>query len=193
MNAVSQCFHLVIQKEDINNNKDIQLEDIKNYLENNEVIKFYAFILHDKDTNDNGELKTPHYHIVIYLTRAFAKNTIIMDIVKSMSINKLIVSCRVGDIVESTIYLTHSESKTKYHYSSLDIVTNDIYNLNSILSHQTCLYILSIDYLIELVIKSDSLSQVYSVLGLKDAKLYRAIITDLWRDKQAGSLKNYVI
>ena len=166
--------------------------DLKNYLINNEVIKFYAFILHDKDINENGELKTPHYHIIIYLTHSYAKNTVIMDFVKGMEINKCIVSCKLGDIIESTIYITHIGQKNKYHYSTLDIETNDIHNLNNILSHQCFDGLLSIDYLIELVIKSNSISAVYSVLGLKDAKLYHSIIYDLWRDKCNGNLKDYI-
>lgn len=29
-----------------------------------EVFKEWAYILHDKDTDENGELKKPHYHVV---------------------------------------------------------------------------------------------------------------------------------
>lgn len=190
MNAVSLCFSLVIEEKDINNNKDITEKDLIDYCCNNECVRFYALIKHDKDINEDGEKIRNHYHLVIYLTRAFSKNTILGDIVRTLSINKLIVSIRVGDIIDSVCYLTHNECKgNKHKYSSLDIKTNDIYNLNSILSQHICLYVLSIDYLIGLVSRCSSLSEIYSILGLKDAKLYRSIVLDLWKEYHISNIR----
>ena len=45
-----------ITKEDILTG----IEQGKNYIDK------YAFILHDKDKNENGELKASHYHILLH-------------------------------------------------------------------------------------------------------------------------------
>lgn len=183
MNVVSQCFSLVIEEYDKANDKHYSIKDLENYLSSNECIRFYALILHNKDINELGEKVRDHYHCVIWLTRPYSKQTILMDFVKNLQCNKVCVSIRLGDIVESTIYLNHGEEDNKYIYSTLDIITNDITNLNSILSKQTCLYFTSIDYLISLVQKCSTKSEIYSILGLKESKLYRSIICDLWLEK----------
>lgn len=180
------CFSLVIEKNDKLNNKVISYDDLISYCNFQELIRFYALILHDKDKKieDSKEVSIrPHYHLVIYLHNPFSKKTVINDIANYLKCNKNIISARVGDLVESTCYLTHDENmKGKYCYSSIDIRTNDINNLNSILSKQISSYTLTIDYLQHLVNSCNSLTEVYSVLGLKDSKLYRSLIHDMWFD-----------
>lgn len=57
---MAKHLEIILYQEDGYNNDSI-LEVIKQH----KMIKLYAFILHDKDTDDNGELVKPHYHVYL--------------------------------------------------------------------------------------------------------------------------------
>lgn len=44
----------------------LSIEDIKNNLDNDDHVKFYAIIKHDKDKNKDNELVESHYHIFVH-------------------------------------------------------------------------------------------------------------------------------
>lgn len=72
----------------------------------------YAAILHDKDLDDNGELKKPHYHYVVRFNSA-KWNT---AIAKDLSIKEnYIEQCQ--NINNSLLYLLHYNDSDKYQYS----------------------------------------------------------------------------
>lgn len=176
--------HLVIEAYDKLNNKNISERDISNYLSSQDNILFYSFIKHDKDINDLGELERVHYHLVIKYNNTYSKNTVINDIAKSLMVNRNIISNRIGlDFILSVQYLIHQNNKEKYQYDILDIWTNDVNEMFSILYDSVSSYDLDIDYLLELVRDNQSISAIYKILGLKKVKQYRAIINDLWKEK----------
>lgn len=92
-------------------------------------LKAYAYILHDKDTIEIGELKTSHCHVIVSLVnnttceavrnwfRGFVDN-------RGLPVNTLAQSCH--DIFAAFDYLTHNteqaKSDGKYLYSDSDIV-----------------------------------------------------------------------
>ena len=41
------------------------VDSIKNILNEKDCIKDYAYIVHDKDKNNDGELKAPHIHLIM--------------------------------------------------------------------------------------------------------------------------------
>lgn len=79
----------------------------------------YAYILHDKDIDDNGELIKPHYHL-----RIFGVNQ------KSVSAWADFLQVKENEIQflenkrRAIRYLIHLDSPKKYQYNSLDIITN---------------------------------------------------------------------
>ena len=185
MVSKSSYFHLVIEKYDTLNNKVITEQELNNYLKNNEVITFYAFILHDKDINECGELVREHYHLIVCLKNPYSKTTLINDISSKLLINKVIVQSRlIKDFVKSVQYLLHKNDKEKYQYDLLDIWTNDTNEVIGIINEGISQYDLDIDYLIELVNCSSCITSVYKELGLKKTRTYRSIIIDLWKDRK---------
>lgn len=108
-------------------------EYIKSVLDNalnNNVISFYAFICHNKDINSNGQMKKPHYHLIIewIYTKSHHINIDIVDYFKDkLYINNLnqaqCESCR--SINKSIRYLTHKDNLEKTIYDDSDIVTSD--------------------------------------------------------------------
>lgn len=184
MQGRSDLYEIILQKVDTLNNKVISEEELKNYLTKCDNLRFWAFKLHDKDVNENGELKTPHYHIVIKFYSPYAKSTIINAFAKDMLINKNIISATiVQSLVNMTRYLSHSDSPSKHRYDELTILTNNVDEYLEIYNG-TDIFTLDIVALINVLEKCENLSQVYCAIGLKNAVKYRAVINDLWKDIQ---------
>ena len=107
-----------------------QVQDV--LLKHDKQIKAYAFIEHDRDVDENGEIKPRHIHILIRLIQARTVSDVcnwfsgFFDY-KGLGINTL---CQeMHDISNSYLYLTHSTAQAleqgKFQYSSNDIFTND--------------------------------------------------------------------
>lgn len=87
--------------------------------------------LHDKDLNANGEIKKPHYHIVLFFTGPTTYNRV-------DKITKLIngtIPKRVISPIGMIRYLTHKDNPEKYQYDEREITTInglDIEDINGI-------------------------------------------------------------
>ncbi|MBQ4259778.1 MAG: hypothetical protein IJB84_05910 [Lachnospiraceae bacterium] len=76
----------------------------------------YAFALHDKDIQDNGEPKKPHWHVVLRFEQAHWSSAICNDL--GISENYIEKS---RSFVNSLLYLIHYNDPDKYQYST-DVV-----------------------------------------------------------------------
>ena len=77
----------------------------------------FAYILHDKDTKDTGEIVEPHYHLLIVF-----KNPRSFE-----AIQRSFVGAHIEEtlnIVSAVNYLIHNGKPNKYNYKKSDIVTN---------------------------------------------------------------------
>lgn len=79
----------------------------------------YAYILHDKDTKDDGSLKPPHYHFRVFsdLQKTLSAWSKLFDVAENY-VEKL------DDKRLSIRYLIHLDNKEKYQYNENCIVTN---------------------------------------------------------------------
>lgn len=73
----------------------------------------YVLILHDKDVNDDGELKKPHYHGILKFAQARWRSAIADEI--GIAPNYLE---KTGCWESSAAYLIHFGSDDKYQYDS---------------------------------------------------------------------------
>ena len=84
----------------------------------------YAYIKHDKDTNDDGTIKKTHYHLRIF----YKDKKSISAWAKFFNVNQNDIQI-LTDKRLSIRYLIHIDSKDKFLYNYDDIVTNfDISN-----------------------------------------------------------------
>lgn len=86
----------------------------------------YAYILHDKDTNDDGSLKKEHIHLLIFFKNARWGSAILKEINID---NSNLIEFR-EDKAKAIQYLIHSNNLNKFQYNYQDIKTNiniDIY------------------------------------------------------------------
>lgn len=78
---------------------------------------YFAYILHDKDTKETGEVVEPHYHLLLVFKNARSFETI----------QRLFVGAHIEEtlnIVSAVNYLIHNGKPDKYAYDKSAIVTN---------------------------------------------------------------------
>lgn len=87
-------------------------------------IKACAYIYHDKDTRDDGELKEPHYHVLLCLYNQRYESSVHNWFLRFENADGELINthtqvCR--DIMNTYRYLTHANAKDKVQYSREDI------------------------------------------------------------------------
>lgn len=75
----------------------------------------YRYILHDKDVDENGNLKKPHFHVVWQVPSPRT----IESLKKELSVPYLE---NVRTIKKMLQYLTHANEKDKFHYDISDSI-----------------------------------------------------------------------
>ncbi len=89
-------------------------------------IKGFAYILHKYDTKDTGELKEPHYHILLRLWSRRSLATVrrwFWCLDENGPVNTL--NEPLGSVETGYAYLTHQYDPDKYQYSKDSIVVSD--------------------------------------------------------------------
>ena len=85
----------------------------------------YAFIIHDRDINDNGEIKTVHIHLYLCSDKRHQLKYYIYLLSDLLNINEELISVRVSNSDAGDIqYLVHKNNKEKFQYNVDDIKTN---------------------------------------------------------------------
>lgn len=93
---------------------------IKNAL-NKKCIKQFAYIKHDKDADENGNLKAPHWHIMIQ----FYDSQDSKYIAKWFEIEEQYVGKSTSGRFNSMLcYLTHANAPGKHQYASSEVTAN---------------------------------------------------------------------
>lgn len=79
----------------------------------------YYYIYHDKDVNDDGSVKKPHYHIQLYSDEQKVIDT--WASIYNVSSNRVE---RIKNKISAIRYLTHCDNNEKYSYQIENIGTN---------------------------------------------------------------------
>ena len=174
--------------------KDYDLEEAKcgmfphltNWCEAN--CKMYAYILHDKDTLENGSAKTPHIHLIALLNSNRTRlSTTLNNLADSIGVCSLAISIdKVSDFNGSIQYLVHKNNNDKYQYNVLDITTNmtkgelDVY-LNSEGKG------ISLENLITIIKRNKNITDIIRDVGLNNYRLYRNVIWDIYAELHCSS------
>lgn len=91
----------------------------------------YAYILHDQDTDASGQLKKPHYHVILDFENERQSNVI----AEAFSTAENNVE-RCKSLSGAVKYLVHAENPEKYQYDKAFIVSNNI-NISKYLQFAT--------------------------------------------------------
>lgn len=113
---------------------DCWAETLTSALEKEPNIRTWAYILHDKDTEDDGTPKTPHVHIVLGLNESVKYSTaggyagVPAQYVQHIR-QRIIAGKRwYADIGGALSYLTHRNAPDRYQYSDDDVVAKPGYD-----------------------------------------------------------------
>lgn len=173
-------INVVISLKDIVDTNLI-MKRLKVYCENN--TNLFAFILHNKDTLENGEIKTPHIHLVALLKNNRQRlGTTLNHLSNALMLSPLAISIeKMSDLVGSIHYLIHKDNKEKYQYDKSLIVTNiSEGELTTYLASDS--KSMSIEYLIEVVSRNRSKIDIMREIGLTYYHLYRNTINDIYKE-----------
>lgn len=110
-----------LRKYEIENQvKYLTLEQIEKGVKNPAVTQ-YAYILHDKDVDSNGNKKEPHYHVFIWLKDSYDSKYV----AQWFGVQEQYI-VRIKDDAGAMEYLTHSNEteQDKYQYDKSEIVAN---------------------------------------------------------------------
>lgn len=100
--------------------KYIDLDKIEKILNEKDCIRDWAYIVHDKDVNDKGELKEPHIHLALRFHNAYdTKHVAQWFDIKENYVNKV-----KGKWVDMLKYLTHKNALDKFQYNDEDVKSN---------------------------------------------------------------------
>ena len=160
----------------------ISIEALKEFLNANALQ--YAFIKHDKDVSDNGEMKTLHYHVVVLnsVKKRQRLSTILTALAVALQVNTMAISIEpLKNDIGSLQYLLHKNDAEKYQYSKSDIVTNiDLKELDTYLLAENDN--ITIDRLVYLCTTCNNLIEVMQAVGLGRYHIYRNVIHDIWKN-----------
>lgn len=106
--------------------KDILLNGI-DYLKLNKPLISYAYILHDKDINEDGNLKKIHYHLYLEFNNRLSET-----ILRKLFNTEIVQICKNTNYYIS--YFIHLYDIDKYQYDKNDIIFYNL-DINNILNN----------------------------------------------------------
>lgn len=115
MNDRYRLFSLILYEDTTSYN-------IKEVLKNIKAYKFYAYIIHDKDLQESGEVKKKHFHVIIKLDNA----TTIKALAKKIGIPENFIQHARNERA-MVRYLIHFDDDDKYQYQLSEIKSSRNY------------------------------------------------------------------
>jgi len=142
----------------------------------------YYLIKHDKDVDNQGQLKRPHYHLVLVALKRYRVKQILNMLVDIFNTN--IENIQIDEnisLIASVQYLIHLNDSNKYQYSSKEIYTNNEDNLNALLLENPTTNELTTQQLIDFIFtqKMNRL-ELINCIGIGKYQHYRYTINDLY-------------
>ena len=102
----------------------INMELVKEQLNNRECIKDWAYIIHDKDIKENGEPVAPHVHIIM----RFKGPQQLKYIGNWFEQKEQYVEAWKGGWTTACRYLTHANDESKHQYDNSEVIANFDYD-----------------------------------------------------------------
>lgn len=97
-------------------------DDLIKFLESHQDLLYFG-ILHNKDIFPTGEVKKPHFHLIIGVDK---DSKIAKSYLSSLFDDEALYFQNVRSLPHYVRYLTHKDNLEKYQYSDSDVFTNDI-------------------------------------------------------------------
>ena len=159
-------------------NGTLNIEKLEKYI--NIYCSYYFIILHDKDTNEHGEIKKPHFHIVMKTRKRITLGGLLRDISELLNINKTSISARETINETASIrYLLHLDYENKHQYAPFEILTKRHDILKNALDGKEITQELTAQLLIEIIKENKNKLKIMEKIGLNNYTRYRGAIVDI--------------
>ena len=141
---------------------------------------YYFIILHDKDTNEHGEIKKPHFHIVMKTRKRITLGGLLRELSELLKIDKTVISARETINETASIrYLLHLDYQDKHQYAPSEILTKRHDILKNALDGKEITQELTATLLIEIIKESKNKLKIMERIGLNNYTRYRGAIIDI--------------
>lgn len=157
---------------------------VKNYESKIETLSslglVYATILHDKDIDNKGVLKNPHWHLIIKLEKRVRAKTILLrlcEILKTSAENIQINEC--FNFISSVQYLIHKNDSDKFQYDIDNIYHNMGLALSMYLESSQKDIEFTTDMIIDIVESCQDTIDLIRTLGIYRYNSLRNTISDI--------------
>lgn len=126
LNQRSDKFSLVLNDNELELFKNARNVVNKFMLQDDITIVYIACIMHDRDKDDHGDLKTKHYHVVLQLNSVCRIGTLLNRIsdIFNCNINQVSIE-KCSSLCMQSRYLMHLDDFDKVPYYMTEVVTND--------------------------------------------------------------------
>lgn len=138
----------------------------------------YAFIYHDCDHLEDGQVKTPHIHYCGNWKTVKRLSTVLGEISSVCGIVPTAITISKYESFSGCLqYLIHKNNPEKFQYKQKDIVTNiPAPEMDAFMAEDNKL---DMDSLIKLVMSSPDRLSIMRSLGLTRYRMYRNMINDI--------------
>ena len=147
----------------------------------------FAYIFHDKDTDNDGVIKRKHLHLVLECPTRRRVSYYIKHLAMMFGVDRSQVQVEVSNNFDWDIqYLIHKNNPEKYQYDGTDIITN---MSRSELDERMLTVVhkeVTAKFIFDTVKSCKTKSQVIFRLGLGNANIYKSVIDTFVRDGWLG-------
>lgn len=151
----------------------------------------YYRIIHDKDFNENGELKTPHIHLVVELKTRVRFTTMLSRLSYHCKVPENCISLQdIKNISKIVQYLTHKNDSSKYQYNDEEVDTNNRERYNYLVMSDEK-FVLTTDELFDIIDNALNVRELVRKLGIDLYMKYARVIDLLWKDKNEHLTESY--
>ena len=147
----------------------------------------YYYILHDKDVDEFGQVKTKHIHLLFTYKekRTRLKRMLSLlngEIFGGMDKTRSLITIAIWKDYEFGIqYLIHKNDEDKYQYKVSDVYTSDLETLTEVMDY-TAEGSLSIDKIKVYCWEANSLTEVLTRVGLVNSRNYLNVIKTIYNE-----------
>lgn len=100
----------------------LDLDNMINIINTRDEIQDYAYIIHDRDLDDDGQLKPPHVHLAVRLKQK--RPTALKYIADWFKVEPQFINKIRAGFPKMLQYLTHKNDPKKYQYPADEVISN---------------------------------------------------------------------
>lgn len=169
---------------------DIKLEQVIEKIKHE--THYYFGITHDKDTNEYGELKRSHLHLVLKLKAKITLNGLLRKLEKLLGIDKNRISAQITKSQDLVIrYLMHMDNKDKTPYPPFAVITNRQDILKAAIKGEQEREDLTAENLILTIERyGGNKLKIMGEIGLKNYTRFRGTIADIIEELELNNIEN---